>query len=165
MRSQQPVFYPSSRALVAIGTVEGVGWMGHNEAAVCYTEASWGLNRQTATHTLLPAPDALWVPGGQFTSNASVWARHQHTLNVHALIYTRAHLTWFTMLSYNPICRERVSLMTWQPDSFFIYYLATKTSHLLSADHNYVFISKHLSFWGILLVSTNTWVVSTATRS
>lgn len=46
-------------------------------------------------------------------------------------INTHTHLTSFTVLSYNPICRGRVSLMTWQPAGFFIYYLATQ-DHIYS---------------------------------
>lgn len=57
----------------------------HSKAAVCYTEASRGVNTQTATQTFLPSPDALWVPGGQFSSSASVGAWHQHTHTLHMI--------------------------------------------------------------------------------
>lgn len=132
----------------------------HSKAAVCYTEASRGVNTQTATQTFLPSPDALWVPGGQFSSSASVGAWHQHT---------HTHSTWFTVQSYNPICRGKVSLMTWQPGGFFIYYLATH-HHIYfqlrrgdAGPRLCVVCFKASILW--LLVGTNTWVVPTATRS
>lgn len=121
-----------------------------NEAAVCFSEASWGLNTQTATQTLLPAPDALWVPGGQFSSSVSVWARHRHTST---LAYTLTS-TWhdsprwvttqfaegeFYWWPGNPA----VSLFTiWQPNITFTFNWAEETP-----DHDCVlFVSKHPSF-------------------
>lgn len=110
---QQTVFYPSPGPAVRLA---------RRRWSICVFHRC--LNIQTATQMLLPGPDALWVPGGQFSSRGSVWA-DTHT-------NTHVHLTWCTVLSYNPICRVRVLLMTWQPGGFLYLLSGNPGSHLLS---------------------------------
>ena len=67
--------------------------------------------------------------------------------NRHTHIRAHTHLTWFTVLSYNPICGGRVSLMTWQPRRLLYLLSGNPTSHLLSSrTHGWVlFVSRHPS--------------------